>query len=181
MENLVKTEFNVPTREEVSTTNQEIFDALKKALGMVPNLYATIAYSDNGLKRYLDFQNAKTSLSNKEKEAVNLIVSQVNGCVYCQSAHVVLGKINGFDDSQLLDIRKGKSENSRINALVKLAADITKNKGNASADNVEDFFNQGYTKENLVDLILQVSDKTAMNYLHNLTKVPVDFPLAETI
>ena len=178
MENLVKTEFNVPTREQVSSTNQEIFDGLNKVLGMVPNLYATIAYSNNGLKRYLDFQNAKTSLSNKEKEAVNLIVSQVNGCVYCQSAHIVLGKMNGFDDAQLLDIRKGKSDNSRLNALVKLAADLTKNRGDASADNVEDFFNQGYTKENLVDLILQISDKTAMNYLHNLTKVPVDFPIA---
>ncbi|WP_020539042.1 carboxymuconolactone decarboxylase family protein [Lewinella cohaerens] len=181
MENLVKTEFKVPSREQVSSTNQEIFDNLNKALGFVPNLYATIAYSDNGLKRYLDFQNAKTSLSNKEKEAVNLIVSQVNGCIYCQSAHLVLGKMNGFDEAQLLGIRKGESENERLNALVKLAADITKNKGNASDENVQDFFAQGYSKENLVDLILQVSDKTAMNYLHNLTKVPVDFPIAESL
>jgi alkylhydroperoxidase family enzyme len=89
--------------------------------------------------------------------------------------------MNGFNDEQLLDIRKGRSENVKLNALVKLAADITKNRGKASNENVEDFFVQGYTKENLVDVILQVSDKTAMNYLHNLTKVPVDFPLAETI
>ena len=41
---------------------------------------------------------------------------------------------------------------------------------------VDNFFAQGYSNENLVDLVLQVSDKTAMNYLHNLTKVPVDFP-----
>ena len=181
MENVSVTEFKVPTRNEVSPINQEIFDSLKKALGFVPNLYATIAYSDNGLKRFLDYQNAKTSLSNKEKEAVNLIVSQVNGCVYCQSAHLVVGKMNGFDDDQLLDIRKGRSENARLNALVKLAADITKNRGNASNQNVEDFFAQGYTKENLVDLILQISDKTAMNYLHNLTKVTVDFPITESL
>ncbi len=178
---LVKKEFNVPTRSEVSSTNQEIFEQLNRALGFVPNLYATIAYSDHGLKKYLDYQNAKTSLSNKEKEAVNLVVSQVNECIYCQSAHTVLGKMNGFDDEQLLDIRKGKSENPKLNALVKLAADITKNRGNASDKNVEDFFAHGYSKENLVDLILQVSDKTAMNYLHNLTKVPVDFPIAESL
>lgn len=181
MENVTASEFNVPTRNEVSQSNQEIFDSLNKALGFVPNLYATIAFSNNGLKRYLDYQNAKTSLSNKEKEAINLIVSQVNGCIYCQSAHLVLGKMNGFNDEQLLDIRKGRSENTRLNALVKLAADITKNRGNASDENIENFFAQGYTNENLVDLILQISDKTAMNYLHNLTKVPVDFPLAETI
>uniref|UniRef100_UPI00321798DD carboxymuconolactone decarboxylase family protein n=1 Tax=uncultured Draconibacterium sp. TaxID=1573823 RepID=UPI00321798DD len=181
MENLVKTEFSVPTKEQVSAKNQQIFEALNKGLGFVPNLYATIAYSDNGLQRFLEYQNAKTSLSNKEKEAVNLIVSQVNGCVYCQSAHIVLGKMNGFDDNQLLDIRKGQSENAKLNALVKLAADLTTNRGNADTENVEEFFALGYTKENLVDLILQISDKTAMNYLHNLTKVPVDFPLAPAL
>lgn len=181
MENSVKTEFNVPTREEVSTTNQEIFDGLNKALGFVPNLYATIAYSDNGLKRLLDYQNAKTSLSNKEKEGVNLVVSQVNGCVYCLSAHTVLGKMNGFTEEQLFDIRRAKSENAKINARVKLAADLTANRGKASTANVEDFFANGYTKENLVDMVLQISDKTAMNYLHNLTKVPVDFPIASVL
>jgi len=173
--------FTVPTRDQVVPANQAIFDSLQKALGFVPNLYATIAYSDHGLARFLAYQNAKTSLSNKEKEAVNLVVSQVNGCIYCQSAHLVLGKMNGFTDEQLLDIRKEKSTDAKLNALVSLAADITRNRGNASPSNVNDFFAQGYTNENLVDLILQVSDKTAMNYLHNLTKIPVDFPLAPAI
>jgi uncharacterized peroxidase-related enzyme len=175
------TTFIVPTREDVAPVNQTIFDNLKKALGFVPNLYATIAYSSNGLERFLAYQNAKTSLSNKEKEAVNLIVSQVNGCIYCQSAHLVLGKMNGFTDEQLTEIRHGKSSESKLNALMMLAADITKNRGNASEANVNAFFAAGYTKENLVDLILQISDKTAMNYLHNLTKVTVDFPLAPVI
>jgi AhpD family alkylhydroperoxidase len=173
--------FAVPTREEVAPANQAIFDNLNKALGFVPNLYATIAYSDNGLGKYLAYQNARTTLSNKEKEAVNLVVSQVNGCVYCQSAHTVIGKMNGFTDDQLIDIRKGRAENPRLNALVKLAADITKNRGRADALLVDDFFAQDYTNENLVDLILQISDKTAMNYLHNLTQVPVDFPLAPSL
>jgi len=173
--------FTVPTRDQVVPANQAIFDNLQKALGFVPNLYAAIAYSDHGLARFLAYQNAKTSLSNKEKEAVNLVVSQVNGCIYCQSAHLVLGKMNGFTDEQLLDIRKEKSADVKLNALVRLAADITRNRGNASPSNVNDFFAQAYTDENLVDLILQVSDKTAMNYLHNLTKIPVDFPLAPAI
>lgn len=176
-----KRTFTVPTRDEVTIINQGNFDALNKALGFVPNLYATIAYSENGLSRFLAYQGAKTSLSNKEKEAVNLIVSQVNGCIYCQSAHLVLGKMNGFTDEQLLDIRNGKSQNAKLNSLVRLAADITRNKGNASEETVEAFFEQGYTNENLVDLILQVSDKTAMNYLHNLTKIPVDFPVAQSL
>jgi uncharacterized peroxidase-related enzyme len=173
--------FTVPTRETVVPANQAIFDQLQSALGFVPNLYATIAYSEHGLGRFLAYQNAKTSLSNKEKEAVNLIVSQVNGCIYCQSAHLVLGKMNGFSDAQLLEIRHGRSSDARLNTLVALAADITDQRGRANAKTVEAFFAQGYTEEQLVDLVLQVSDKTAMNYLHNLTQVPVDFPVAPAL
>lgn len=173
--------FTVPTREQVAPANQTIFDNLTKALGFVPNLYAVIGYSGNGLDRYLAYQNAKTTLSNKEKEAVNLIVSEVNNCLYCKSAHTVLGKMNGFTDEQLLDIRRGKSTDLKLNALVKLAASITKNRGKVEAALVDDYYVQGYTNENLVDLILQVSDKTAMNYLHNLTQIPVDFPIAPSL
>lgn len=173
--------FTVPARDEVAPANQAIFDNLHKALGFVPNLYATIAYSENGLGRYLAYQNAKTTLSNKEKEAVNLVVSEVNNCLYCKSAHTVIGKMNGFTDEQLLDIRREKADNPKLNALVKLAASITRNRGRVEASLTEDFFAQGYTNENLVDLVLQVSDKTAMNYLHNLTQIPVDFPLAPVL
>lgn len=173
--------FTVPEREDVTAANQAIFDTLQKALGFVPNLYATIAWSENGLGKYLAYQNAKTSLSNREKEAVNLVVSQVNGCVYCLSAHTVIGKMNGFTDEQLLDIRKGKAADAKLNALVQLAESITANRGNADALLVDNFFAQGYSNENLVDLVLQVSDKTAMNYLHNLTKITVDFPLAPAL
>ncbi|WP_281275277.1 carboxymuconolactone decarboxylase family protein [Flavobacterium cellulosilyticum] len=133
------------------------------------------------MTRFLAYQNAKTSLNNKEKEAVNLIVCQVNGCLYCQSVHLVLGKMNGFSDDQLLDIRNPRSTDPKLHSLVQVAADISKNKGRASAEKVAIFFENGYTNENMVDLILQISDKTAMNYLHNLIQIPIDFPLAPAL
>lgn len=172
------TTFKVPVREEVSATSQQSFDTLKKALGMVPNLYATLAYSDNGLSKFLAFQNAPTSLSNKEKEAVNLIVSQINGCKYCLSAHTMLGKMNGFTDEEIIQIRKGGSSIPKINALVQMAKDITENKGHVAPEKLDAFFEAGYNKGNLVDLILLVGDKTILNYLHNLTEVAIDFPPA---
>ncbi|WP_343303016.1 carboxymuconolactone decarboxylase family protein [Chitinophaga niabensis] len=170
------TTFKVPVREEVSASSQQSFDTLKKALGMVPNLYATLAYSENALSRFLAFQNAPTSLSNKEKEAVNLVVSQVNSCKYCLSAHTMLGKLNGFSEEEILLLRKGQSTIPKTHALVQLAKDLTENKGHAAAANLEAFFEAGYNKGNLVDLLLLIADKTALNYLHNLTEVPVDFP-----
>lgn len=171
--------FNVPTRDEVSPDNQAIFDNLKAGLGFVPNLYATIAYSTNGLGTYLQLQNAKTSLSKKEKEVVNLVVSQENDCRYCQSAHTVLGKMNGLTDEQILDIRQGTAPfNPKLDALVRLTKEVTTQKGRPSAATLDAFFAAGYTNESLVDVIMAIADKVVMNYLHNITEVPIDFPLA---
>ncbi|MFC5046815.1 carboxymuconolactone decarboxylase family protein [Aquimarina hainanensis] len=174
--------FNVPTREEVSENNQAIFDNLNKALGFVPNLYATYAHSNTALENYLNFANAKTSLSAKEKEVVNLAVSQVNNCIYCLSAHTAIGKMNGFDDQQILELREGKASfDNKLDALAKLAKNVTENRGRADQNVVENFFNAGYSKGNLIDTIVLVGDKTISNYIHSTTQVPVDFPLAQPL
>ncbi|WP_318343779.1 carboxymuconolactone decarboxylase family protein [Flagellimonas baculiformis] len=169
--------FNVPTREEVSPANQAIFDNLKKSLGFVPNLYATFAHSENALGNYLTFANAKTSLRAKEKEVVNLAVSQVNDCLYCLAAHTAIGKMNGFTDSQILELRAGKASfDNRLDALAKLAKNITENRGIASPGVVDNFFAAGWTKENLIDTIVLVGDKTISNYINNVVDTPIDFP-----
>ena len=98
MGTLTQTQFSVPTRSEVSEDNQAILDNLEKGLGFVPNLYAYYAKNDTALKDYLALQNRKTTLKAKEKEVVNLVVSQYNDCRYCQSAHTAIGKMNGFTD-----------------------------------------------------------------------------------
>ncbi|WP_339848860.1 carboxymuconolactone decarboxylase family protein [uncultured Dokdonia sp.] len=169
--------FNVPTRAEVSETNQGIFDNLKKAVGFVPNLYATYAHSNNALKNYLDFANAPSSLKAKEKEVVNLAVSEVNGCEYCLSAHTAIAGMNGYTPEQILELRAGKASfDTKLDALAKLSQNITENRGNTSEDVLENFFNAGWTKENLIDTISLVGDKTISNYINNTTKIPVDFP-----
>ncbi|QNK76488.1 carboxymuconolactone decarboxylase family protein [Winogradskyella undariae] len=174
--------FNIPTKEEVSSNNQAIFENLNKALGFVPNLYATYAHSDTALENYLNFANAKTSLSAKEKEVVNLAVSQVNDCTYCLSAHTAIGKMNGFTDEQILELRAGfSSVNDKLDALAKLAKNITENRGKTDDAVLKNFFNVGYTKGNLIDTISLVGDKTISNYIHSTTQVPVDFPIAQPL
>ncbi|MEL6809905.1 MAG: carboxymuconolactone decarboxylase family protein [Bacteroidota bacterium] len=174
--------FNVPTRDQVNETNQAIFDQLEKAIGFVPNLFATYAYSDTALQNYLNLSNAKTSLSSKEKEVVNLAVSEVNECLYCLSAHTAIGKMNGFTDAQILELRAGHASfDNKLDALARLARNLTENRGAASNEVIENFFNAGYTKGSLVDTIVLVGDKTISNYLHKTTQVPVDFPQAQPL
>jgi len=170
-------QFEVPTRESVSEMNQAIFDDLKNKLGFVPNIYATYAYSDNALHRYLTFSSGRTSLSNKEKEAIFLVVSEVNGCVYCQAAHTALAKMNGFTDEEILAIRKGgASFDLRLDALVKLARSISLNRGRIAEHELHAFYNAGYDNENLVDTIVAVGEKSITNFLHKITNIPLDFP-----
>lgn len=174
--------FNVPKREEVSSNNQAIFDNLEKAVGFVPNLFATYAYSENALGNYLNLSNAKTSLKAKEKEVVNLAVSEVNNCIYCLSAHTAISKMNGFTDDQILELRSGNASfDNRLDALAKLAKNITENRGTTDATVLDNFFTAGWTNENLIDTIVLVGDKTISNYINNTTEVPVDFPVAKPL
>jgi AhpD family alkylhydroperoxidase len=169
----------VPRHEDVSPANQALFDNLKKALGMVPNLYATLAHSEHALGNYLAFQNGKTSLSAKAREVVNLVVSQINGCEYCLAAHTVIGGMVGFTPEQVLEIRRGgASFDARLDALARLVRSIASERGHADPALVQAFFDAGWTKGNLVDAIVVIGDKTVTNYLHATTKVPVDFPPA---
>nr|WP_299071945.1 carboxymuconolactone decarboxylase family protein [uncultured Allomuricauda sp.] len=174
--------FNVPKREEVSTANQAIFDNLEKAVGFVPNLFATYAHSENALGNYLNLSNAKTSLKTKEKEVVNLAVSEVNNCIYCLSAHTAIGKMNGFTEDQILELRAGgASFDDKLDALARLAKNITENRGATDAAILDNFFAAGWTKENLIDVIVLVGDKTISNYINNTTEIPVDFPIAQPL
>jgi len=179
---ITKTNFTVPTREEVSETNQAIFDNLKGALSFVPNIYAAMAHSDHALKSYLDFSNTKTSFSKKEKEVIDLAVSEVNGCHYCQSAHTAIAKMNGFNDEQILELRKGgASWDPKLDVLSKTSKSISEKRGKIDATEVENFYAAGYTKANLVDLVVAVGIISITNTFHNVTDVAIDFPLAPAL
>ncbi len=174
--------FKVPTREEVSATNQGIFDNLKNAVGFVPNIYATMATSENALKNYLEFSNGKSSLQTKEKEVINLAVSEFNQCQYCLSAHTAIAGMNGFDASQINQMRAGEAPfDAKLDALAKLSRNIVENRGATSEAVLENFFAAGWTNENLIDTINQVGEITITNYLHRTTEVPVDFPVAQQL
>lgn len=174
--------FNVPTREEVSEGNQAIFDNLQKNVGFVPNLYATYAYNDTALGDYLTFQNRKSTLSGKEREVINLVVSQVNDCRYCQSAHTALGKMNGFTDEQILELRGGEASfNPKLNALAKFVKNITVNRSHPDQEVVDALLEAGYTKANLIDILIVIGDKFISNFVHGVTQIPIDFPEAPVL
>ena len=179
MSNLI----NIPTRDQVDATAQGIFDNLQKQLGTVPNLYATIGYSSDALSNFLAFSSkaGSNSFTRKEKEAIDLAVSEVNGCTYCLAAHTALGKLAGFTEEETIQLRAGTIENPRLRAITQLAANIAQNRGKAEDTLVQAFFNQGFNEKALIDLLSAVAAITFTNYVHGTTKVQVDFPAAQTL
>lgn len=177
-----KRAFTVPSKAEVSAANQNIFDNLKKGLGFVPNLYAYFAKNETALSDYLSLQNRKSTLRAKEREVINLVTSQINGCRYCQSAHTVLGKMNGFTDEQVLEIRKGEASfDSKLDALAKFTVSVVENRGRATEESKDAFFEAGYNEANMIDVVIVIGDKIISNYIHNLTGFEIDFPFADEI
>lgn len=174
--------FLVPTRDVASEDSKPYFDKLQAGLGFIPNLYATFAHSETALGDYLKLQARKTSLSLKEKEIVNLVVSQVNDCTYCLAAHTLLGQKAGFTIEQTIEIRRGYfAGNSKFDALARFSRSVAENRGKVSDEDRAMIFNAGYTEGNVVDIIVLIGDKIITNYLHSVTEVPVDFPEAPAI
>lgn len=173
----------VPTRDEVQPAAQQVLDNLQGQLGMIPNLYAYLGHSANALTSYVAFQQAqaKGSFKAREREAVFLAVSEVNGCEYCQAAHTALGKLNGFTEEETRQLRAGHHPDRKLGVLARLASAITAHRGRVDSELVEDFFAAGYDEAALVDLVALVADKTLSNYLHNLVGFDVDFPAAEPL
>lgn len=171
----------VPIRENVNADSQLLFEQIAKRLGRVPNLYATIGHSANALKGFLDFETTlnRGSFSGKEREAIALVVSQVNGCNYCLAAHTLAAMKHGFSKDDTLAIRKAEVDDPKLKAILELAKSIAENKGHADQTKLDNFFLAGFTEAAVMDLIGLVTVRIFTNYVYALTDIPVDFPAAE--
>jgi len=175
--------FKVPTRNEVAPEAQTTFDFLTKAAGKVPNLYATIGYSANALNSYMAYvqAQAKGSFHGKEREAVYLIVSQLNGCEYCLASHTASAIRFGWTEDETLALRSGTYPKGYWQLIYKIIKSVIDHKGEVADDLLNEFFESGYTEKELMDLMVLINLMTFTNYAYRLTKIPVDFPAAKTL
>jgi len=152
-------------------------------MGKVPNLYATMGYSEHALKAFLDLDDTlnKGIFNPKEREAVSLIVSEINGCAYCLAGHTMAAIKRGFTKEETLDIRRGQISDPKLNAIIQLAASISQNKGHAEESALDAFYEAGFDEGALMELVGLISLRVFTNYVFALTQIPVDFPAAEPI
>src|SRR5580692_10811327 len=99
---------------------KQLLDAVQSHLGIVPNLMRVLANSPAALEGYLNFSGALAGGVLEAKVRENMAISGAHGnaCVYCLSAHTLLGGTAGLNEKNLADARLAIGVSDKDNAIL---------------------------------------------------------------
>ena len=157
--------------------------AVKAKLGMVPNLFATLARAPAALQGYLQFSGALGAgqLPMRRREAIALAVAEENACGYCLAAHSALGRMAGMGDADLAAARAGSGTEPGEAALACLARAIVRSGGRPSREELAAFRAQGFGDAELLEVIANVALNVYTNYVNHIAGTEIDFPKVDAI
>lgn len=166
---------------QVATASDKLrplFEGLRKQLGTVPNLFATIGQSPEALRALLQSMAALSSgaLSAREVEKVNLHTSELNGCAYCISAHGALGKLAGLSPDEIEAARNGRGANAREQAILALVRRVVRTGGAGAGTELARAREAGLSDAEVVEVLAHVSLKSFTNAVAILAQTDIDFP-----
>jgi uncharacterized peroxidase-related enzyme len=171
---------STPAISAATGDTADLFAAIKKAAGSVPNTFAAIgSLGPAALKSILDVDGvlAKGPLSKQDLETIKLVVSEAAGCDYCVAAHSVLGKMTGLKPDVLKQIRAGEpTGDAKRDALVRFVRNLQKTTGTISEEAFNAIRAAGYTDEQLVEISLAISVTIFTNVFNRINDTTVDFP-----
>jgi uncharacterized peroxidase-related enzyme len=168
--------------ESAPSAAQPLLQAVHQQLGSVPNLFRLVATSPAALEGYLGMSGAlgKGALPAATRERIALAVAEINGCGYCLSAHAYLGKnLAKLDDAEIAANRSGTSNDTKAAAAVQFAAKVTQARGKVSAEDVLAVKAAGYSDAQLIEIVQHVALNTWTNYINEVAKTEIDFPVVE--
>jgi uncharacterized peroxidase-related enzyme len=174
---------NPINQENANPKALEIVAAVKKALGIVPNMVATMAQSPAVANAYVGFSHALSqgSLSAKSRERLALVVAEENACDYCLAAHTFLGGKAGLSEKEILDNRRGTSDEPKVAAALAFARKLVKSRGQVSDADVAVLREHGFTEGEVAEIIANVVLNIFTNYFNIAAGVEVDFPKAPAL
>ncbi len=154
-------------------------NAVKAKIGMIPNLFATLAKSPTALNSLLGMNEtiANGALSASEREIIALATSQANSCHYCVSAHTLLGKNAGLNAQQMLSARAGNGSETRAGAIAGFTKALVEQRGHVDPATLDQFKNAGLSEADLLEIIVNVVATTLTNYTNNVARTDIDFPV----
>lgn len=164
--------------------SKELFNAVHRKLGMVPNMMRTMGASPSVLNGYLAFNGAlaDSSLGAKVGELIALTVANLNRCGYCNAAHGYIGeKLAGIDPAAIESARAGKSGDTKTQAVLSFASRIVVKQGRVSDADVETMRSAGFGDAAIAEVIAHTALNIFTNYFNNAAGVVIDFPQAELV
>ena len=155
--------------------------AVKKSLGVVPNLFATLAQSPAALQTYFGIKEALAGarLTTKQQELVALAVAQANGCGYCLSAHTAINGMLGTKAEDIAAARHGRCSDPRDDAILGLAREVVEKRGHLTAAEVAGWKSRGLTDADILETIAVVVHNIFTNYVNEVAHTEIDFPVVE--
>ena len=172
------------TIDAAPASSQPHLEAVKKRIGRVPNLFRMVANSPAALEGYLGMSGAlaQGSLPAATRERIALAVAQINDCGYCLSAHSYLGKNAAkLSDAEIAANRHGGSLDAQADAAVRFAAKVARERGHVSDADVQAVRMAGYDDAQIVEIVQHVALNTWTNYINEVAKTEIDFPVAQAL
>ena len=158
-----------------------MLEAVKKQLGVAPNIYRLIANSPAALEGFLSLSGAldKGMLPAPTRERIALAVAEINGSNYCLSAHSYLGKNRAkLDDAEIAANRERPiADDPKADAAVKFAAKVARERGHISEADLRAVKAAGYDDAQIIEIIQHVALNIFTNYMNLVAQTEIDFPV----
>ncbi len=173
--------FTVHSQNRTSEKSKEQLQNAEKAFSFVPNLIGVLAESSVAAKAYLQLTEIfdTTSLSVAERQVVLLTVSRYARCHYCIAAHSTVAELQKVP-SEVIDAIRNDQPIAiyKLEALRAFTASVVDNRGCISDQDLTDFFEEGFKKQQVLEVIVVISMKTLSNYVNHICDTPVDSAFA---
>ena len=165
------------------TPAQAILQKVKKSLGVVPNLLATLAQSPAAAQAYLGFSQALAggALDPMIREQIALAVGEANACSYCVSAHSALGARSGLSQAEIEGARRGISSDAKAAAALDFVLALVAERGRVSDGAVDALRQRGFSDGEIVEIVAHVAMNLFTNYFNHVAATEIDFPLAKPL
>lgn len=144
---------------------------------MIPGLHAVMAEAPGLLEAYKIVHELFAS-STFDKDELTVIWQTVNvehGCHYCVPAHTGIAKsMNVSDDISNALRNEAPLPNPRLEALREFTLKVIRSRGQVDEGTVQAFLDAGFTKRQILEVILGISQKVMSNYTNHIADTPVD-------
>lgn len=159
---------------------QSLFQQVRdRTGGAVPNFFRNAAVSPVVLEGYLGLSGAlsRGRLPAALREEIALGVAQANGCDYCLSAHSHVAGSLGLDGAARDRAREFRSSDARRNAGLAFARAVLEQRGHVGDAALAEVRAAGFADDEILEIVAVVANNVLTNFLNDVARVEVDFPL----